>query len=194
MPSQRRNPQPHIRSAGHLRSCAGWGSEESSEVGVMPACRGCKQQKLVSEFYVRADRPGTLRSHCKACMGAYADRNREQIRERQRNWARAHPESAAAKYARSTTSVKAQAVAWQRASRAAHPDLWRLRGRANGALRRAIKAGQICRPDICEECGRSGIVIEGAHEDYARPLDVRWLCRRCHRRWDKADPKLLRRV
>jgi hypothetical protein len=31
--------------------------------------------------------------------------------------------------------------------------------------------------------------IEGAHYNYDEPLRVRWLCRSCHRRWDKLEPK-----
>jgi hypothetical protein len=65
--------------------------------------------------------------------------------------------------------------------------------RAHSKLRSAIKAGRIKRPDQCEQCGAGG-AIEGAHHDYTKPLDVRWLCRPCHRVWDKAIPKLVEKV
>jgi len=32
-------------------------------------------------------------------------------------------------------------------------------------------------------------MIEAAHHDYDQPLHVRWLCRSCHVRWDKREPK-----
>lgn len=51
-----------------------------------------------------------------------------------------------------------------------------------------VKAGNIIKPSQCEECGSDGR-IEAAHFDYSRPLDVRWLCVPCHRRWDKREPK-----
>src|SRR5215831_11268686 len=60
-----------------------------------------------------------------------------------------------------------------------------------GAVARALKRGELIRPSECEECGRGG-VIHAAHSDYARPLDVRWLCRRCHALWDRSDPKTRR--
>lgn len=60
---------------------------------------------------------------------------------------------------------------------------------AQSLLRYHVQAGHIVRPTRCEECGRDGCNIEGAHKDYAFPLDVRWLCISCHRKWDRADPK-----
>lgn len=60
---------------------------------------------------------------------------------------------------------------------------------AQRAVSRAIAKGALVRPDTCEECDRSGLAIEAAHRDYAEPLDVRWLCRRCHRMWDASEPK-----
>lgn len=59
---------------------------------------------------------------------------------------------------------------------------------AQSLLRYHVLAGNIVRPTCCEECGVSGR-IEGAHFNYAEPLRVRWLCRSCHVRWDKAEPK-----
>ena len=60
---------------------------------------------------------------------------------------------------------------------------------AQSLLRYHIHAGHIVRPDTCEECGATDRRIEGAHFDYDNPLQVRWLCVSCHRRWDKLEPK-----
>jgi transposase-like protein len=35
------------------------------------------------------------------------------------------------------------------------------------------------KPDACSNCG-SDRAIGAHHDDYARPLDVEWLCQRCH--------------
>ena len=60
---------------------------------------------------------------------------------------------------------------------------------AQSLLAYHVRCGNVIRPEACESCGRSGLKIEGAHKDYSRPLDVRWLCRSCHVKWDKAEPK-----
>jgi hypothetical protein len=56
------------------------------------------------------------------------------------------------------------------------------------AVWHAIKQGVLIRPDACKQCGKV-CKPDAAHFDYARPLDVRWLCRSCHVRWDRAEPK-----
>ncbi len=60
---------------------------------------------------------------------------------------------------------------------------------AHSLLRYHVLAGHIVRPKVCEECGAAGCRIEGAHYNYDEPLRVRWLCRPCHVRWDKREPK-----
>lgn len=41
-----------------------------------------------------------------------------------------------------------------------------------------VKKAKKCR------CG-SGIGMEGHHKDYKKPLEVDWLCRKCHRKLHK---------
>ena len=52
--------------------------------------------------------------------------------------------------------------------------------RAHYAVRRARMAGTL-RPAPCEKCKDAAKEAEAHHEDYLRPLDVVWLCARCHR-------------
>jgi len=61
--------------------------------------------------------------------------------------------------------------------------------RAQALVRYQVLAGKMSRPTVWEECGASDKRIEAAHYDYDKPLMVRWLCRSCHVRWDKAEPK-----
>lgn len=51
--------------------------------------------------------------------------------------------------------------------------------KAHYALRRAVETGRIIKSLECSIC-RSSSLLHGHHDDYGRPLDVRWVCRRCH--------------
>lgn len=52
-----------------------------------------------------------------------------------------------------------------------------------------LKAGNIKKPDKCEQCDRDDRRIEAAHYNYDEPLKVRWLCKSCHVKWDYSEPK-----
>ena len=60
--------------------------------------------------------------------------------------------------------------------------------RAHSAVHRALKRGDLVRPQSCQQCGQS-CKPEAAHLDYARALVVAWLCRSCHRELDASLPK-----
>lgn len=53
------------------------------------------------------------------------------------------------------------------------------------AVRAALESGRLVKPWWCEKCGAYAR-LDGHHDDYTKPLVVRWLCRRCHVRHHKA--------
>lgn len=63
--------------------------------------------------------------------------------------------------------------------------------RAQNILEKAIQSGKIARKSVCEACGTAGTFADGRtaiqahHADYNRPLDVTWLCQKCHHKWHK---------
>jgi transposase-like protein len=50
----------------------------------------------------------------------------------------------------------------------------------------ALRDGRLIRPDYCSQCKKLRLVV-AHHDDYAKPLDVRWLCRSCHQNWHEMN-------
>lgn len=48
------------------------------------------------------------------------------------------------------------------------------------AVRGAVQRGELSRPLRCENCKKIADRLEAHHVDYDKPLEVQWLCRRCH--------------
>jgi hypothetical protein len=65
-----------------------------------------------------------------------------------------------------------------------HPEAYR----AHNALNNALRDGRI-QKQPCAVCGTDNNV-HGHHSDYSRPLDVKWLCAKCHHRIHAIFPQL----
>lgn len=51
--------------------------------------------------------------------------------------------------------------------------------RAREAVKRALRKGVLRKPDNCQRCGNLARV-QAHHHDYAKQLDVEWICQGCH--------------
>jgi transposase-like protein len=94
--------------------------------------------------------------------------NREDGTQRVREWNAANPEAKAASLARYNEKNPAKVA-------------------AHAVLKLAVRSKQIAKPDCCEACSASAAQLNGHHDDYAKPLAVRWLCQPCHSAWHRAN-------
>ena len=65
----------------------------------------------------------------------------------------------------------------------------KLQKAAYDAVRAAHHKGLIKRPSNCEKCGSpekfgsdGRSLLHGHHHDYTKPLELEWLCTKCHRK------------
>lgn len=145
-------------------------------------CRECGLTKTVDNFYRHPTCADGRLYICKPCHIAKGEERRkadpDTHRERARAYREANPEQFR-EYARdSYKRRKAWYLSDQRDRRAGEGGRQMMNARA--AVYRAVKKGDLVRQP-CEGCGATDN-IDGHHEDYSRPLDVSWLCRRCHKR------------
>jgi len=61
--------------------------------------------------------------------------------------------------------------------------------RARRTVYKAILAGRLTRPDQCSSCGNREAQIHAHHGDYEKPLDITWLCPRCHGRLHASEDR-----
>lgn len=110
-----------------------------------------------------------------AISAKYYDNHTERCRELSRRHAKENPE-----YYRNHA----------RKTRAERPDV----PAAHDKVKYEIQTGRITKASECEMCGDSSRRIVGHHEDYSKPLEITWLCDRCHRRLHAARNRAERRT
>lgn len=133
----------------------------------MKRCFKCAESKPEAEFYRHPQMADGLLGKCKTCtkrdVRANYQSRHEQYRERVRQRYHGDPAYRA--------TVLASVARVTRAKPA--------KTRARQLVARALRAGTLAR-GACEVCGATARV-EAHHDDYARPLEVRWLCFVHHR-------------
>ena len=143
----------------------------------MVRCSHCKLLLAETQFPPSALAKGDYR--CLACFRAKNKKLRESnpgkarkgARDRMRQWRERNP---GVKSTEAPESVRARASRYAKE----HPEV----KRAHNMVQRALKDGRLTKKP-CEECGSTR--VQAHHEDYSKPLQVRWLCPKHHNREHK---------
>jgi hypothetical protein len=153
----------------------------------MKKCTKCGETKGREEFYRHAGMADGLLSKCKTCTKRDVRENRARKIEYYREYDRARsnlPHRVEARAAYSQTPEGKEAL--RRGSKA-----WDKRNpikkAASTAVSNAVRDGRLTRQP-CEICGKDN--AQAHHDDYSKPLDVRWLCTTHHAEWHKHNTPL----
>ena len=139
----------------------------------MKRCCICLASKETSEFYKNRSMLDGLGKRCKTCVRSF---ERESVRvatnrylrsergaKKRRDYLDAGGNNRATAHYRATNSIKRKAAS---------------------AINNALVRGQIVRPSACVVCS-SNEKLNAHHDDYSKPMDVRWLCVPCHKAWHR---------
>lgn len=141
----------------------------------MKTCKRCLEQKEITEFYRHHAMADGHLSFCKPCVRRYALEHRRRNLERVQRYdrLRGRGEKRKAAVAERAKRNREYSRAKCRESAQRYPD--KLRARA--LVGNAVRDGRLKRC-ACERCGDER--VQAHHDDYTKPLDVRWLCSKHH--------------
>uniref|UniRef100_A0A6M3KJ20 Uncharacterized protein n=1 Tax=viral metagenome TaxID=1070528 RepID=A0A6M3KJ20_9ZZZZ len=144
-------------------------------------CTRCGEVKPFEQFHRNKGAKDGRCSRCALCDKEYSRQwNVDHWKERKAyrdQYHKDHREEKAAYSAKKCEDSDFRAARWRRtkAYYLRYPDRPKARRRAQ----RAAWSGRLVRPAACSSCG-AHCKPQGHHDDYNKPLDVVWLCARCH--------------
>lgn len=132
----------------------------------MKKCSKCKKIKPLGDFHKRSNSADGRQGYCRPCRSEYERKRYEKCLGDGKNWAKD----------------------WRRKNKDRDNFLRHKRRQAGEGRTKhravayscvAEKRGIIVRPLLCDGCGLEKKLYRH-HEDYSKPLEITWLCKKCH--------------
>lgn len=139
----------------------------------MKTCFKCGVEKKLSNFYKHKEMKDGYLNKCKECTKSDSRSNRDKNIE----------------YYRAYDNERSKS---EKRMKANIEQVKKYRGKytnkylAHNMVNNAIRNSKIVKPLQCEKC-KEKTNLHGHHDDYAKPLEVRWLCVPCHSHWHKVN-------
>lgn len=149
----------------------------SHHTGMTRTCKICGASSETAEFYKGVN------SRCKECHKKEVRKNREERSEQYRQYEKMRykrdPQRAEMNKAWAKTAHgKASHAASVNRRNLLNPQ----KRAANALVASAVRDGRLIKPNECSRCGDipRRRDLHAHHHDYALPLDVEWICVKCH--------------
>lgn len=148
----------------------------------MKICKRCGETKPLDGFYRHSAMGDGYLSFCRECTKARVRDHRKNNLDRVQEYDRVRnddPERVAARRARRLAAMRDEQLrARLYATQAKWAEQNKVKRQAHYKVGNAIRDGKLT-VQPCERCGY-GVGVHAHHEDYSKPLDVNWLCKKCH--------------
>ena len=131
-------------------------------------CFKCGKKKPLEEFYKHPQMSDGTVNKCKEC-------NKKDVREHRLNPKYREKILEYDRQRFKKPERKEKVMKYQKKRREEYPEKERARRLINYRVRKGL-----IKKKHCELCGEKK--TEAHHDDYSKPLEVRWLCFKCHRK------------
>ena len=150
----------------------------------MKVCRECNVEKPLTEFYKHSQMADGHLNKCIPCVKSRVHKHREVHLETIREYdkkrgTKPHRVQARKDYQKTETGKLAKKRAM-----AAYYKRYPMTYAAHVITSNAVRDGRLFPAISCSVCMQNE-KIEGHHDDYTKPMDVRWLCEKCHKEWHR---------
>ena len=154
-------------------------------------CTSCKIEKPFEEFGNNKKGKWGKREICKNCKRIkdreYERNNPKKMSEKHARWVEKHRdhvrEYGRKYYEKNPEIYKENAIAYRKKTGNESVKKYRrkypAKKKAHSYVELALFFGHMSKPDNCSMC-KIKCDPQGHHEDYTKPLDVIWLCTKCH--------------
>lgn len=139
------------------------------------ACDVCGQAFMTNHSQGKYCSGECAREGAREAWRKYGERNRDRRRQYHRKYYEANKDEVTARvqrYHKSERGKAATAVSYLR-MKSKYPEKVRARGEVLKAIRKGVLVKR-----VCEVCGSRK--SQAHHDDYSKPLSVRWLCQQHH--------------
>lgn len=150
-------------------------------------CFKCGIVKPLSEFYKHAQMADGHVNKCKECNKKDVNKNYRDNIDHYKGYERKRAQIPKRVKAREEYAKTDGCKESQKRSRKKWADLNKVKRGANVMVGNAVRDGKVEKQHFCSVCSIENVRIHGHHDDYAKPLDVRWLCSRCHEDWHREN-------
>lgn len=150
-------------------------------------CSKCERVLPISDFHRNRRARSGLQDWCKECFKPLTQR--QNVKRREDEAYKARKRAIASQRRAAGTFPRERERRHSIRRREQHPE----KVRAHRITNEAIRNGRLKPQDHCEVCGVIAIrgidgrrLIQAHHDDYTKPLEVRWLCAMCHNKTHRA--------
>lgn len=145
-------------------------------------CFKCNNRQPLSEFYKHKQMADGHLNKCKTCAKKDVSQNRADNIDYYLEYDKGRANNPNRVSAREQYMKTAAGLAAGNRAKRKWNELNVVKRAAHIMVASALREGSMVRPKNCSECSKPGR-IHGHHDDYTKPLDVRWLCPKCHKAW-----------
>jgi hypothetical protein len=145
-------------------------------------CRQCQQDVRVADYYRHPQTADGLQPVCKACHRANVKANREARIDYYRAYERDRANLPHRVAARETYAQTPEGKSAGNRAKRRFIERNPAKRQAQVMVGNALANGRLARQP-CEVCGHAK--AQAHHDDYSKPLDVRWLCTTHHAEWHR---------